>query len=674
MEPDRSDSFYLADSVSHGKALPPPAGNTPGESLYHPLLPAGFPRECLSHHTAPPPLAHSEAPFTALGESAREAERPASPATATVAAFPGQGDEGEDFPAEYLSHHTAPPPLAHSNTPPPPLRESAGKAERPAPPATATVAAFPGEGEDREDFSAEYLSHRTAPPPLAHDKAPSPHLGESTREAERPASPAAATVAAFPGQGEDREDFPEKCLSHHTAPPPLAHSEAPFTALGESAREAERPASPATATVAAFPGQGDKGEEFLEVEEYEEIEKTEGRPHTKDQSQLRLQLRFKRHPSLETSAWGEDSGGGGEPEEMKRKRDGKDARGVFGAGGEAERGVGGVMEKGGEEESRRKRHERCLDTGSAATAAPPTPQVRPSQGPPRDEVGLTEFRQAPLRDDNKQDQMVPPSQILATQQVTDSQQAPPPENYKENQMFSPQGIFEDRFQRSQHILLAHSFEEHWGTDGARRGPGGGGGAGGMESRLALPQEEYEELQSYPPQGFQHSPQMPPHRFQERWDAEGARGGGGGWREVWDEFWGAVGRNLGCVFGFPGETHPAREQQDYTRFGGGGSSRGDAAAGGGAAAAAAAAGTATAPRIDLSFPPYTMHQSQANLFFDTAAFAVPPLSAHVTASSAHTPSARASGYRQVLVVHRGDITRWCVDGATDAIVSDCNQVR
>ncbi|CAI5507202.1 unnamed protein product [Closterium sp. Naga37s-1] len=71
---------------------------------------------------------------------------------------------------------------------------------------------------------------------------------------------------------------------------------------------------------------------------------------------------------------------------------------------------------------------------------------------------------------------------------------------------------------------------------------------------------------------------------------------------------------------------------------------------------------------------------ANIFSDTAAFAVFPPPAQVTASSkaptlshppTHTHSARASGCR-LLVVHRGDITKWFVDGSTDAIVNAANE--
>ncbi|CAI5519587.1 unnamed protein product [Closterium sp. Naga37s-1] len=696
------------------KALPPPLGES-ALKAERPAPPAAvtvaafpgegakgedFPAECQSHRTAPPPFAFAKALPPPLGESALKAERPAPPAAATVAAFPGEGAKGEDFPAECQSHRTAPPPFAFAKALPPPLGESALKAERPAPPAAVTVAAFPGEGAKGEDFPAECQSHRTAPPPFAFAKALPPPLGESALKAERPAPPAAVTVAAFPGEGAKGEDFPAECQSHRTAPPPFAFAKALPPPLGESALKAERPAPPAAATVAAFPGEGDEGEDFWEVGERfaaEELNQTEGRPHTEERSQLRSQLQIKGYYSLETSASEEDLGGGEGLEEMKRRRDAKDARGVMGAGGEGERGAWGAMEKGGGEEPGRKRQERRLDTGAAAAASaapaaapPPTPRVRRKQNPPRDEAGLTGFRWGSLRDDDSQDQVFPSQPMNASQRFTTGfQQASPQEDYKEQQILSTQGFFEstgDRFQRSQHVL-AHNFEEHRVTDGARRGPGGGGGAGGMESRLALPREDYEEHQMSSPQGFQHSPPMLPHSFEERWVAAEARGGGGGrgrsgWElqedhseehggsgSMWNEFWWRMGRFLGSLFRFPGNTHRRREQQDVMRFGGGELRRGDAAAG--------------ASRFDLSLPPYTMHQSQTNLFFDTAAFAVSPPPAHVTASSktppslshpasTHSPSARASGCRRVLVVHRGDITKWCVDGASDVVVNAANE--
>ncbi|CAI5513920.1 unnamed protein product [Closterium sp. Naga37s-1] len=104
--------------------------------------------------------------------------------------------------------------------------------------------------------------------------------------------------------------------------------------------------------------------------------------------------------------------------------------------------------------------------------------------------------------------------------------------------------------------------------------------------------------------------------------------------------------------------------------------------------AATVSTAPAPLPHLPLSPYTVHQSQSNLFSDTAAFAVfPPPPARDTASSSkapstlsrpasnthsastHPPSDRA-GRCGVLVVHQGDITKWFVDGTSDAIVSDC----
>ncbi|CAI5486472.1 unnamed protein product [Closterium sp. Naga37s-1] len=79
-----------------------------------------------------------------------------------------------------------------------------------------------------------------------------------------------------------------------------------------------------------------------------------------------------------------------------------------------------------------------------------------------------------------------------------------------------------------------------------------------------------------------------------------------------------------------------------------------------AAATAAVSAVRAPIPHLPLPSYTVHQSQRKLFSDTAAFAIPP--------PPPLGAARASDCRRVLVVHRGDITKWCVDGATDAIGS------
>ncbi|CAI5507203.1 unnamed protein product [Closterium sp. Naga37s-1] len=570
MDSDKLDSFHSAESVSHGKA-PPPAGNTPGEFLSHPLLPAppvgGFPTECLSHRTAPSLVPHSIAPPPPpLGES----------------------------PDECLSHDKTPP-----------------------------VGDFPG----------EFLSYHTVPYPLAHGKTP-------------PVAGAAAEAAAF--------------------------EETQVVTAGK----AERPAPPAAATAAASPGEGDEGECF----------------------------------------W-EDLGGGGGPEEMKRKRDGKDARGVVGAGGEGERGVGGVMEKRGDEEWGRKRGGRRLGVGApaaAAAAAAATAWRVPNQGrgpacsfqaaseavhhsrPAHPLVG------APAAHEGSSAlvAVTPHAALVGAPAAPASQDgdrqlsspdggAPADGGFKHSPQIlahtsgetwarggatgggggtgtggflaSPQGDNGDRQMSSPHGFQQHSSpqmsprgpEEPWGRERAR--DGGGGERGGL---LTSPQEDHERHHGFFEQGFRDSQPMFPYSFAECWDAEGARSGGGGGRggsgwEIQEEhggsggmlemfFWG-VGRALGRIFGFPGETHREREQQNSTRFGGRGSRRGVAAA---AAAPARPVGTAPAPRFDRSLPPYTMHRSQANVFLDSAAFAVPPPPPHASGyrqSAGYTPG----GYHQVV---------------------------
>ncbi|CAI7807223.1 unnamed protein product, partial [Closterium sp. NIES-53] len=670
MDPDQLDPSHSAESVSHNEARSP-VGDSSGASL--------------SQGKAPFPIAHGKA-------------------------FP----VGKNS-AERLSHRTAPPPLAYAKATPLPLGESAEKAETPAPPATVTVAAFPGEGAKGEDFPAECQSHRTAPPPFAFAKALPPPLGESALKAERPAPPAAATVAAFPGEGDEGEDFWE--VGERFAAEECNQTEGhPHTEERSQLRSQLQI----------------KGYYSLETSASEEdlgggkgLEEMKRRRDAKDARGV-----MGAGGEGERGAWGAMEKGGGEESGRKRQERRLDT------GPAAAASAAAAAAPPPTPRVRRKQNPPRDEAGLTGFRwAPPRDddsqdQIFPPQ-PMNASQRFPKLRWGPLRDDDSQDQVFSSQPMNASQRFTTGflqappqedcqmnstqgffeltrepcfestqnkasqrfttgfQQASPQEDYKEQQILSTLGFFEstgDRFQRSQHVL-AHSFEEHRVTDGARRGPGGGGGAGGMESRLALPQEDYEERQMSSPQGFQHSPPMLPHSFEERWAAAEARGGGGGrgrsgWElqedhseehggsgSMWNEFWWRVRRFLGSLFRFPGNTHRRREQQDVMRFGGGELRRGVAAAG--------------ASRFDLSLPPYTMHQSQTNLFFDTAAFAVSPPPAHVSASSKtppslshpasiHSPSARATGCRRVLVVHRGDITKWCVDGASDAVVNAANE--
>ncbi|CAI7832775.1 unnamed protein product, partial [Closterium sp. NIES-53] len=690
MDPDQPDSSCSAESVSHNEARSPVSdsssaslsqGKAPYPAAHGKDSPVGdFLAESLSHHTAPPPLAYFKAPSPPLGEFPSHSKAPSV----------------GDLPTEHLSYCTAPP-VANDKAPSP-RWESAEKAERPAPPAGATVAAFPGDGDEGEDFSAERLSHHTAPPPLAHGNTPPP-LGEFPSHSKAPsvgvflAESLSLHTAPPPPLGEFPShskappvgdlpterlsyctappvgDFPAERTSHRTAPPPLAYAKAPFPLLGKSAREAERPTPPTAATVSAFSGEGGEEEDFWEVAErfaVEENDQAEGRPHTEERSQLRLQLQIKGYYSLETSASGEDLGGGGGLVEMKRRRDG---RGVVGEGEEGERGVEGVTEKGCEEEPRGKRGGWRLGVEAPAAAAPTTPiHSTPLLSTPQDRAPPRSFQAAsqamhrnhpartPTRLSSKEASHAHP--LAATPAAPEPPEDPPEESPEDRLVGMPQV-------RPNQAVTGFC-------------------------QTQMPQGDSMEHQIYPPLGFQNPQRMFPRSVQERRDAVGSRSGGGrggrrGDRELqeehrgsggmwWYEFWGALGRAWGCFFGFPGENHSGREQQDSTRFEGGGSSKGDAA---GSAVAVADIGTAPAPRIDLSLPPYTMHQSQANVFFDTAAFAVPPHPSHAAISwktpisqpaSTHTPSARATGCRRVLVAHRGDITEWCVDGASDAIVS------